>query len=208
MKALQLCPESGLGGPECCLRVSLLPLRLNIDQVHTYTHTTHSWWPWSDFPCMCFWSVCFHSLRASSISQDALFFLKDFFSNMASGVNPYMPVDLAAEGRRDTLLVHASHCVILCDSLSMSVSPPVCLSVCLSFCPSACVQPSLIFLCVWLLRLSVVKPDATQKQPEDGEPVAGLGPDLTASVETTFSEQSSSSAGSSSSSTEQPIYFR
>uniref|UniRef100_A0A8C9TLP9 Autophagy related 2A n=1 Tax=Scleropages formosus TaxID=113540 RepID=A0A8C9TLP9_SCLFO len=33
VKALQVCPESGLGGPECCLRVSLLPLRLNIDQV-------------------------------------------------------------------------------------------------------------------------------------------------------------------------------
>lgn len=33
MKALQVLPESGLGGPECCLRISLLPLRLNIDQV-------------------------------------------------------------------------------------------------------------------------------------------------------------------------------
>uniref|UniRef100_A0A672GZR9 Autophagy related 2A n=1 Tax=Salarias fasciatus TaxID=181472 RepID=A0A672GZR9_SALFA len=97
VKALQICPESGLGGPECCLRVSLLPLRLNID-------------------------------------QDALFFLKDFFSNLASSVNPYLPVDPAAEA-------------------------------------------------------------------------AGLGPDLTASVETTYSEQSSSSAGSTSSS-EQPIYFR
>lgn len=35
VKALQVCPESGLGGPECCLRISLLPLRLNIDQVTT-----------------------------------------------------------------------------------------------------------------------------------------------------------------------------
>uniref|UniRef100_A0A3B4EI02 Autophagy related 2A n=1 Tax=Pygocentrus nattereri TaxID=42514 RepID=A0A3B4EI02_PYGNA len=100
VKALQVLPEAGLGGPECCLRVSLLPLRLNID-------------------------------------QDALFFLKDFFSNLAAGVNPYLPVD-----------------------------------------------PS-----------------------EEAESVSGLGPDLTASVETTYSEQSSSSAGSSSSS-DQPIYFR
>uniref|UniRef100_A0A3P8XT52 Autophagy related 2A n=1 Tax=Esox lucius TaxID=8010 RepID=A0A3P8XT52_ESOLU len=61
VKALQVCPDSGLGGPECCLRVSLLPLRLNID-------------------------------------QDALFFLKDFFSSLAAGVNPYLPVDPAAEG--------------------------------------------------------------------------------------------------------------
>uniref|UniRef100_A0A8C1SX87 Autophagy related 2A n=1 Tax=Cyprinus carpio TaxID=7962 RepID=A0A8C1SX87_CYPCA len=62
VKALQVMPESGLGGPECCLRVSLLPLRLNID-------------------------------------QDALFFLKDFFSNMAAGVNPYLSIDPAAEGK-------------------------------------------------------------------------------------------------------------
>ncbi|XP_031604987.1 autophagy-related protein 2 homolog A [Oreochromis aureus] len=115
VKALQVCPESGLGGPECCLRVSLLPLRLNID-------------------------------------QDALFFLKDFFSNLASSVNPYLPVDPAAE----------------------------------------------------------VKADFSQKGSEDLEMAAAagsLGPDLTASVETTYSEQSSSSAGSSTSS-DQPIYFR
>ncbi|KAI3351666.1 hypothetical protein L3Q82_020500 [Scortum barcoo] len=112
VKALQVCPESGLGGPECCLRVSLLPLRLNID-------------------------------------QDALFFLKDFFSNLASSVNPYLPVDTATE----------------------------------------------------------VKADPTQKVSEEAESATGLGPDLTASVETTYSEQSSSSAGSSSSS-DQPIYFR
>uniref|UniRef100_A0A3B3ZN14 Uncharacterized protein n=1 Tax=Periophthalmus magnuspinnatus TaxID=409849 RepID=A0A3B3ZN14_9GOBI len=106
VKALQVCPESGLGGPECCLRVSLLPLRLNID-------------------------------------QDALFFLKDFFSNLASSVNPYLPMDPATE-----------------------------------------------------------KVDSTQKE----EAETGLGPDLSASVETTYSERSSSSAGSTSSS-DQPIYF-
>ncbi|KAJ8405136.1 hypothetical protein AAFF_G00321270 [Aldrovandia affinis] len=112
VKALQVCPESGLGGPECCLRVSLLPLRLNID-------------------------------------QDALFFLKDFFSSLASGVNPYLPVDPATE----------------------------------------------------------VKADISQKPSGEAEPGASLGPDLSASMETTVSEQSSSSAGSSSSA-DQPIYFR
>uniref|UniRef100_A0A8C9U906 Autophagy related 2A n=1 Tax=Scleropages formosus TaxID=113540 RepID=A0A8C9U906_SCLFO len=101
VKALQVCPESGLGGPECCLRVSLLPLRLNID-------------------------------------QDALFFLKDFFSSLAAGVNPYMPVDPATE---------------------------------------------------------------------EADPGSSLGADLSASMETTYSEHSSSSAGSSSSA-DQPIYFR
>ncbi|XP_034036800.1 autophagy-related protein 2 homolog A isoform X2 [Thalassophryne amazonica] len=112
VKALQVCPESGLGGPECCLRVSLLPLRLNID-------------------------------------QDALFFLKDFFSNLASSVNPYLPVDPASE----------------------------------------------------------VRADPSQKASEEAESASDLGPDLTASVETTNSEKSSSSVGSTSSS-DQPIYFR
>lgn len=52
-----------------------------------------------------------------------------------------------------------------------------------------------------------VKADPSQKATEEAESAAGLGPDLTASVETTYSEQSSSSAGSASSS-DQPIYFR
>ncbi len=36
--------------------------------------------------------ICFQFL-------DALFFLKDFFSNMAAGVNPYLSIDPAAEGK-------------------------------------------------------------------------------------------------------------
>lgn len=52
-----------------------------------------------------------------------------------------------------------------------------------------------------------MKADPSQKASEEAESAAGLGPDLTASVETTYSEQSSSSAGSTSSS-DQPIYFR
>lgn len=52
-----------------------------------------------------------------------------------------------------------------------------------------------------------MKADPSQKGCEEAELAAGLGPDLSASVETTYSEQSSSSAGSTSSS-DQPIYFR
>uniref|UniRef100_A0A1A7WU61 Autophagy related 2B n=1 Tax=Iconisemion striatum TaxID=60296 RepID=A0A1A7WU61_9TELE len=54
VKALHTCPESGQAPPECCLRVSLMPLRLNID-------------------------------------QDALFFLKDFFSSLATEVEFFSP---------------------------------------------------------------------------------------------------------------------
>ncbi|XP_028916332.1 autophagy-related protein 2 homolog A isoform X3 [Ornithorhynchus anatinus] len=64
IKALHVAPEAGLGGPECCLRVSLMPLRLNVD-------------------------------------QDALFFLKDFFTSLAAGINPVVPAETAAEARPD-----------------------------------------------------------------------------------------------------------
>lgn len=61
---------------------------------------------------------------------------------------------------------------------------------------------------LWIILFYfIVKADTTQKQSEETETGSGIGPDLTASVETTYSEQSSSSAGSSSSS-DQPIYFR
>ncbi|XP_053576099.1 autophagy-related protein 2 homolog A isoform X2 [Bombina bombina] len=63
IKALHVRPEAGLGGPECCLRMSLMPLRLNID-------------------------------------QDALFFLKDFFVSLASGIQPVVPVELGSEASR------------------------------------------------------------------------------------------------------------
>ncbi|XP_048381059.1 autophagy-related protein 2 homolog A isoform X2 [Stegostoma tigrinum] len=62
IKALHVRPECGLGGPECCLRVSLMPLRLNID-------------------------------------QDALFFLKGFFTSFATGINPIVPIETAMEAK-------------------------------------------------------------------------------------------------------------
>uniref|UniRef100_A0A3B3VSB7 Autophagy related 2B n=1 Tax=Poecilia latipinna TaxID=48699 RepID=A0A3B3VSB7_9TELE len=65
VKALHTCPESGQAPPECSLRVSLMPLRLNID-------------------------------------QDALFFLKDFFSSLANEVEFFSPP--AQESKPDNQL--------------------------------------------------------------------------------------------------------
>ncbi|XP_023374263.1 autophagy-related protein 2 homolog A isoform X1 [Otolemur garnettii] len=65
IKALHVAPTTNLGGPECCLRVSLMPLRLNVD-------------------------------------QDALFFLKDFFTSLAAGINPMVPGETSAEARPET----------------------------------------------------------------------------------------------------------
>uniref|UniRef100_A0A3Q1ECY8 Autophagy related 2B n=1 Tax=Acanthochromis polyacanthus TaxID=80966 RepID=A0A3Q1ECY8_9TELE len=67
VKALHMCPESGQAPPECCLRVSLMPLRLNID-------------------------------------QDALFFLKDFFTSLATEVEFFSPP--AQESKTDESRKH------------------------------------------------------------------------------------------------------
>ncbi|XP_070608738.1 autophagy-related protein 2 homolog B [Erythrolamprus reginae] len=56
VKALHVRPESGRSPQECCLRISLMPLRLNID-------------------------------------QDALFFLKDFFTSLSTEVDVLMTPD-------------------------------------------------------------------------------------------------------------------
>ncbi|KAJ1066060.1 hypothetical protein K5549_013573 [Capra hircus] len=65
VKALHVAPATNLGGPECCLRVSLLPLRLNVD-------------------------------------QDALLFLRDFFTTLAASINPVVPAENSAEARPET----------------------------------------------------------------------------------------------------------
>lgn len=65
IKALHVAPVTNLGGPECCLRVSLLPLRLNVD-------------------------------------QDALLFLRDFFTSLAANINPMVPAEAEPSAHPET----------------------------------------------------------------------------------------------------------
>lgn len=77
--------------PECCLRVSLLPLRLNVDQVRGGRAGGRRE-PRCQAPEP---SLCPHFGP-----QDALLFLKDYFTSLAAGINPMVPAETSAEGER------------------------------------------------------------------------------------------------------------
>lgn len=91
IKALHVAPTSSLGGPECCLRVSMMPLRLNVDQVSRWARAEPSVAP-SPSPDP--------GSDPELFLQDALFFLKDFFTSLAAGINPMVPGDTSAEGEK------------------------------------------------------------------------------------------------------------
>lgn len=80
-----MCPEAGQAPQECCLRVSLMPLRLNIDQV--YNKSALFILPSSDC-CLNISKVIFSTIFSV---QDALFFLKNFFTSLAAEVELFSP---------------------------------------------------------------------------------------------------------------------
>uniref|UniRef100_A0A673K2H1 Autophagy-related protein 2 homolog B-like n=1 Tax=Sinocyclocheilus rhinocerous TaxID=307959 RepID=A0A673K2H1_9TELE len=80
VRALHMCPETGQAPQECCLRVSLMPLRLNID-------------------------------------QDALFFLKDFFTSLAAEVELFSPPEQEGNNQYAKYSENLKkHCFKLCDN--------------------------------------------------------------------------------------------
>lgn len=95
VRALHVCAEAGQAPQECCLRVSLMPLRLNIDQVQNKTvqlpsnHISDWWLNVSDPPQ--FLSIFF--------VQDALFFLKNFFTSLAAEVELFSPPEQEGNNR-------------------------------------------------------------------------------------------------------------
>uniref|UniRef100_A0A672QL91 Autophagy related 2B n=1 Tax=Sinocyclocheilus grahami TaxID=75366 RepID=A0A672QL91_SINGR len=84
VRALHMCPETGQAPQECCLRVSLMPLRLNID-------------------------------------QDALFFLKDFFTSLAAEVELFSPPEQEGNNQYDrTPLIYSNLHFNISNSLGIS----------------------------------------------------------------------------------------
>uniref|UniRef100_A0AAR2LQS0 Autophagy-related protein 2/VPS13 C-terminal domain-containing protein n=1 Tax=Pygocentrus nattereri TaxID=42514 RepID=A0AAR2LQS0_PYGNA len=83
VRALHMCPEAGQAPQECCLRVSLMPLRLNID-------------------------------------QDALFFLKDFFTSLAAEVELFSPPE--HEGKPQANEAQPPHVAFGDNSVSVTFS--------------------------------------------------------------------------------------
>lgn len=86
-----MCPEAGQAPQECCLRVSLMPLRLNIDQVEDI------FLPVVSKTCMPTQSHVFEMTALFLCLKDALFFLKDFFTSLATEVEFFSPP--AQEGK-------------------------------------------------------------------------------------------------------------
>lgn len=101
-------PEAGQAPQECCLRVSLMPLRLNIDQVqvhkkHNRCHlvTLMIMGSETSYYYLFYQHILNHQYQQykgmnSVMSfflpwQDALFFLKDFFTSLATEVELFSP---------------------------------------------------------------------------------------------------------------------
>lgn len=83
VKALHMCLESGQAPQECCLRVSLMPLRLNIDQVNFISNKGGK-------IQYLFFVASAHCLVFGFL-KDALFFLKDFFTSLSTEVEFFSP---------------------------------------------------------------------------------------------------------------------
>lgn len=92
IKALHVAPTTHLGGPECCLRVSLMPLRLNVDQVSGLGGGPEGSRAAPEPVSL----TCAPPLPP----QDALLFLKDFFTSLAAGINPMVPAETSTESER------------------------------------------------------------------------------------------------------------
>lgn len=108
VRALHVCPETGQAPQECCLRVSLMPLRLNIDQVQL--KTLHILLNRPPFYSLCVFFFAGNQQKVVSFSmQDALFFLKNFFTSLAAEVELFSPPEQEGDNQ------HAKHS----DSLTM-----------------------------------------------------------------------------------------
>lgn len=70
-----------------------MPLRLNVDQVSGLGGGRSGVSPTAAKPLS---PTCAHILAP----QDALLFLRDYFSSLAAGINPMVPAEASAEGEK------------------------------------------------------------------------------------------------------------